>query len=83
MVHPTNPQPDDFFYGDADYETAGLEALSREQDHARANGNCPHTATQPAVAGDLVGLRMCSECGRNDLPNGHWPGDRDFWGPGK
>ena len=30
MVHPTNPQPDDFFYGDGDIEQAELEEAGRE-----------------------------------------------------
>lgn len=30
MTRPTNPQPDDFFYGDGDYEQAALEAAGRE-----------------------------------------------------
>jgi hypothetical protein len=54
MSRPLNPEPDDFFYRQADYDQATMEAESRDYGRARRRSE------QLAAAGDLAAAaRAC------------------------
>lgn len=76
MTSPINPLPGDFFYGDADIETAGLVALAGQMDALRAKGHCVHGGCERNP--DPKGRRIIC----NDLPGvctETWDTDREWF----
>lgn len=67
-------EPDDFFYGDADIETAQLQERARREDALKRRGVCTHGAGWWTRIGEKIweekdrlvpiGGARCNGCGR-------------------
>jgi len=69
---------DDLFGFDADIEQFEFEDAARGIEAEKASGLCRHYSTAPADPERIHGIRKCLDCGRDDLPSDHVPGDRAY-----